>query len=152
MTSKIKASTATVSREDLRVVRITALRDLPKGTVAFIEMHDEPGVFRRVISSNLPAGALKTWTDEKAVLRVQGRGDVVIGNHTMKGPAFPCFERPKKTGDGTTICRLTIFIENGKFASQREIDMAKKADMPPAKRGRPVGSKNKPKEVVETVA
>lgn len=142
--SNIKPSTATVTAADLRSVRFTALRGLPKGTTAFIEMHDEKGTFRRILSSNLPDGPLKNW-NEKAVLRIQGRGEVEFGNHGMKGPEFPVFMRPKTIGDGLTRERASFYIGKDAFASETEKEMAKPAKVKKEKKVAPSVSEESPK-------
>ena len=155
--SNIKPSTATVTSADLRSVRFTALRGLPKGTKAFIEMHDEKGTFRRILSSELPAGPLKNW-EEAAVVRVQGRGEVSFTNHGMKGPEFPVFMRPKTIGEGMTRERASFYIGKDDFATETEKEMAKpakatrrtkkeKVEEVPVAQNR--GGRGRPKKVVE---
>lgn len=138
--TKIAASTAKVTVSDLRAIRFTSLRGLPRGTHAYVNLHDEPGVLRRIISATLPEGSLKDWGVEQATVRVQGRGEIQVGPHSFAGPIFPVFQRPSdRAAGGTTNERMTVYIGKDQFVSENEKLMATKPQRP---RGRPVGSKD----------
>lgn len=82
----------TFSRDGLRTVKVTTLRDAAENEEFFAEIHDEKGIIRRVVgpaifSTNNP---VKSWTGEDHVIvPIEGRGPVRFQNHTMGGPKYP---------------------------------------------------------------
>lgn len=159
--TKISASTAKVQRSDLRAIRTSQISKLDPKTKLFVEMHDEKGTVRRVISHDVPEGSLESWP-QAGVVRVQGRGEVAFGNHDMPAsPPFPVFFRPKLRGEGLTHERMTFLIPATKEINDSEakpktiscdemknrlIKKVKEAapapEEAPRRRGRPVGSKD----------
>lgn len=87
----IATPTEVFNDDNMRTVKITTLRNAPEGTQFFAELHDERGVFRKVLGSEFNTDKpLKAWEGaEGAAVLIEGRGPVLFTNHKFSGPKYP---------------------------------------------------------------
>ena len=108
----VSAGFATFSRDGLRTVKITTLRGAPESTEFFVEMHDEPGVVRRVLNSVFNTDKpIKAWNDEDgADITIEGRGTITFNSHKFSGPKYPVARIiNSKTGNPRNV-RMTFLV------------------------------------------
>ena len=114
---KPEIGVSAIDRNDLRVVKITTLRDVDPSVAIFAELKDQPDIIREVIGKmdfNIDK-PLKAWEGDDCVLvNISGRGTIKFQNHTMGGPKYPITRKP--TGIGANgmekfkNVRVTFFV------------------------------------------
>ena len=118
----IAAPVKTFDSEGLRTVKITTVRNAPADVQFYAELHDERGVFRKVLGSAFDtAHPLKSWNnDEGASILIEGRGAMRFINHAMGGPKYPITRIVNdKTGNVRNV-RVTFKVAGNKPASKME--------------------------------
>lgn len=108
----IATPTEVFNDENMRTVKITTLRNAPEGTQFYAELHDECGVFRKVLGSEFNTDKpVKTWEGtEGAVVLIEGRGAVTFFAHKFTGPKYPVARiENDKTGNERNV-RVTFKV------------------------------------------
>ncbi|AXH72687.1 MAG: hypothetical protein [Caudoviricetes sp.] len=91
MTLVVSAPVATIEKSAVRMVQAISLRGAPAGKRFYVELHDEKGTIRNVMSFSFnTTKPIKAWdADEGMTVAIEGRGMVFFGCHTMGGPKYP---------------------------------------------------------------
>lgn len=111
----------------LRMVHITSLRNMSDGRQYFVELHDERGTVRRVVSVNFNSPKpVKAWIGNEGVtIGAEGRGAIHFVCHTMKGPKFPVAKIIGPRGEPRNV-RVTFYttIDEDTEAEQKPLTLA----------------------------